>query len=169
MSFRASKKPFQDNIENCLRFAFKLLSYRDRSEREMSDKIALKGFSPKVADEVMGYLRNKGLIDDRKLAENLTRSAIDRCLGPRGIREHLLRRGIPDGAMDLPPERDQTFADSAGRLVAKRWASLKGCDAETRKRRIWGLLSRRGFSGDTIHGVLRSLPSVEEETDEPEE
>ncbi|NTU43767.1 MAG: regulatory protein RecX [Nitrospirales bacterium] len=165
MTFR-SRKPFEDSFENCLRYSFKLLSYRDRSEREMLDKMARKGFSPRVVEEIMGYLKGKGLIDDRKLAGELTRSAMARCLGPRGIREFLMKRGVPEGSVDLPPEGDESFLSSAERLVEKRWRSLKDCDHETRSRRRWGLLSRRGFSLSIIHRVIRAIDEKNKEEDE---
>ncbi len=148
-------KDFEDNIQNALRHAFRLLGYRDRSEKEMYEKLTRKGFSEKVSGETVVYLRDKGFIDDRRFAEILKRDAVDRKhLGKRGARNYLINRGIAGDIVDDVLGDDDDYFDAAKRLVERKLRNMKDYDSEKIKRRLWGMLSRRGFSYDTIKKVL---------------
>jgi regulatory protein len=157
-------KDFEDNIQNALRHAFRLLGYRDRSEKEMYEKLTRKGFSEKVSGETVVYLRDKGFIDDRRFAEILKRDAVDRKhLGKRGARNYLINRGIAGDIVDDVLGDDDDYFDAAKRLVERKLRNMKDYDSEKIKRRLWGMLSRRGFSYDTIKKVLQSFDFKEEE------
>ncbi len=48
--------------------ALRLLKLRPRSERELKQRLGLKGFTPPVIDAVLKELREKGLVDDALFA-----------------------------------------------------------------------------------------------------
>lgn len=48
--------------------ALRLLKLRPRSERELSERLARKGFTPAVVNDVLKELREKGLVDDALFA-----------------------------------------------------------------------------------------------------
>lgn len=157
-------KDFEDNIQNALRHAFRLLGYRDRSEKEMYEKLARKGFSENIAEEAVTYLKDKGFIDDRRFAEILKKDAVERKrLGKRGTRHYLINKGIADDIVDDVLGNDDDYLDAAKSLVERKLRNVKDYDEETIKRRLWGMLSRRGFSYDTINKVLKSYDLKEEE------
>ena len=157
-------RDFEDSRGNALKYAFRLLGYRDRSEKEMYEKLIRKGFSEKVALEAVGYLNDKGFIDDRRFAEILKRDAVDRKhLGKRGARNYLINRGIAGDIVDDVLGDDGDYLDAAKRLVERKLRNMKDYDSEKIKRRLWGMLSRRGFSYDTIKKVLQSFDFKEEE------
>lgn len=146
-----------------MQYSFRLLAYRDRSEREMHQKLTRKGFSESIAVETVARLKARGFIDDRRLAESLLRDARERkCLGRRGAREFLLKRGIPGEMVDELPGVDDDHAEAARTIAARRLKTMRDNDEETVKRRLWGVLARRGFAGDTIRQVLKSLDIKEE-------
>ncbi len=129
----------------------------------MHDKLTRKGFSGDVAESAVVYLEEKGFINDRKLAGDLKRDAVERKhLGKRGIRSYLLRRGVPADIAALFSGRDEEDTDTAKRLVEKRLRHMKECDEQVIKRRLWGLLERRGFSPETVRTVIKSLNFKEE-------
>lgn len=151
-------RDFEDSRGNALKYAFRLLGYRDRSEKEMYEKLIRKGFSEKVALEAVGYLNDKGFIDDRRFAEILRKDAVERKhLGKRGTRSYLMNKGIAvDIAEDILGD-DGDYLDAAKSFVEKKLRNMKVYDEETIKRRLWGMLSRRGFSYDTIKKVLHLI------------
>ncbi len=156
-------KDFDDSLENALKSAFRLLGYRDRSEKEICERLAKKGFSQKTIKDVVDYLKEKDFIDDRRLAEALKRHAVERKhLGKRGTISYLIKRGIPvEIAAGISGDEDDYF-DSAKRLVERRLQHMKNYDTETIKRRLWGLLARRGFSNEAIRKVIKSIDLREE-------
>lgn len=154
----------ENNRENALKYAFKLLGYRDRSEKELSEKLTLKGFSEKAAGEAVAYLKERKFIDDERLAERLKTDAVERRhLGARGVRSYLIKRGIPREIIDRLSGEEADYADSAKELVEKKLRYMKASDPETVKRRLWGLLARKGFSYDTINKVMKNLNIKEEQ------
>lgn len=153
-------RDFEDSRSNALKHAFRLLAYRDRSEKEIYEKLICKGFSEKVALEAVDYLKDKRFIDDRRFAEILRKDAIERKhLGKRGTRSYLMNKGI---AVDITEDilgDDDDYLDAAKSFVEKKLRNMKVYDGETMKRKLRGMLLRRGFSYDTIDRVLKSFIS----------
>ncbi len=147
-----------DSLGEALKYALRILGYRDRSVSEMRQKLAAKGFSMDVVDATLARLEEKGFVDDRKFAELLKRDAIERRnYGALGTRRYLLKKGIPSEIVDAITDGDDDYEGAARRLVEKKMQLMKNCSEETARRRLWGLLSRRGFSSDTIYRVMKSM------------
>lgn len=153
----------KNGLESALKRAFRLLGYRDRSEKEMYEKLMKKGFSAEVAWNAVAYLKDRGFIDDRKFAGILKKDAIERKhLGRRGTRAYLINKGISGDIADEILGDEDNYLDTAKNLVEKKLRSLKACDKETTKRRLWGMLARRGFSYGIINKALKSFGLKEE-------
>jgi len=148
---------------DAIRYACRLLSYRDRSEKELSDKLKFKGFPDDVIENTISYLREKGFINDESLAVSLRRNAEEtRLLGNRGVRMFLQRRGLrAELIRDVIRGNEPDEMARAGKLIDKK---LKGIDIadEKAKQKIWRFLVRKGYSFDTISRVLRQLRIKEE-------
>ena len=147
-----------DSFGTALKYALKILGYRDRSMNEMRQKLIGKGFSEKVVDRTLAYLEEKAFIDDRRLAELLKRDAVERRhFGAQGVRSYLIRRGIARDVADVMSEADNDYLGAAMQLAEKKMRSMGHLDSVTIKRRLWGLLARRGFTADETRQVLRVL------------
>src|SRR5208283_416991 len=80
-----------DSFGAALKYALKILGYRDRSISETRQKLTGKGFSKDVVDGTLAYLEEKAFIDDRRLAELLMRDAVERRhYGAQGVRSYLI-------------------------------------------------------------------------------
>lgn len=131
----------------------------------MREKLLTKGFSGAVVDRAVAFLEEKGFINDEKLAEALRRDAVERrCLGRQGVRTHLVKRGIPRERAEALSTggAEEDYIDAARRLIEKQLRRLKQYDEATVKRRLWGMLARRGFSIDSIRKAMKSLNMEEE-------
>ena len=147
-----------DSFGNALKYALKILGYRDRSMSEMRQKLTNKGFSKDVIDGTLAYLEEKAFIDDRRLAELLKRDAVERRhFGAQGVRNYLIRRGIAKDIADAMAEAENDYVGSAMQLAEKKMRSMGNLDSATIKRRLWGLLARRGFSSDEVRQVMQML------------
>ena len=150
-------KGFHSNAMAC---ALKLLSYRSRSKKEIIEKLNRKGFSGSEIDTTIHFLEKAGFINDETLAAELFRYSIERkSLGKKGIEAFLSRRGIDKELVNktLSIHTSDIDEESAGRFAEKRLKSLKKYPEDIIKRRLWGMLQRRGFSIAVINRVLHSL------------
>lgn len=143
--------------------AVRLLSYRDRSEAELRDRLAKKGFPGEILEGAMERLKESGVIDDRRLAEAFARNAAESgALGLRGVRASLMKRRVPRDVVEDSLSGVEEDPAGAAALVRKRMGRLAGLPAETVRRRLRAFLSRRGFSLETIREAMR-LSGVKEE------
>jgi len=138
-------------------YALKLLCYRGRSEKELSERLIKKGFPETVIFSAIKYLRHIGLIDDMSLADSLRREALTiKLLGYHGARRFMLHRGIPQHIVDVALNSyEKKDIENAQKLVDKKYSKLEHYPPEKVKRRVYNLLLRKGYSYDTIKTVMR--------------
>jgi regulatory protein len=145
------------NFRKAKKYAFKLLSYRGRSEKELEDRLVKKGFSKTVASSTIGYLKKLELINDKAFAETLRREALTKkLLSNYGAKRFLLSRGIPRViAEEILSNTKNDDIENAKRLVDKKLKSIINYSPLNKKKKLYNLLSRRGYSSDTIYKVLK--------------
>ncbi len=145
----------EEQFRLCRDYAFLLLSYKARTEKELRERLEKKGYSPEVIARVFERLKELGLVDDEKLAQDYVEDRIK--VGHKGrwrVRQELLKRGLSRQQIEraLKQAPDET---EAARMVLEHFLPrYKRLDQETRKRRLYGLLARRGFSAETIARVM---------------
>lgn len=147
------------------KYAFKLLRYRGRSERELQERLLRKGFPDAIVSSAMASLKKAGFIDDSALAENLRREAsANRLLGYQGIRNFLLKRGVPKSIVEASLDYDEDRELLNARKLLDKKSRFMGQHFSLReKRRLWGLLARKGYSPDTVRRALMNYNFNEED------
>ena len=156
-------KIIEDNYRKALQYAFLLLRYRDRSEKEIIQRLQKKGFTEQDGRRVSSYLKEKGFVNDAKFAEALKRTAIEhKQLGKRGVIHYLLAKGIPLEIVDGITGDDEEYLEAARTFVEKKVKQIPGLDTFAAKRRLWAALSRKGYSPEIIGRVLRTYFDEEE-------
>jgi regulatory protein len=150
--------------------ALNLLAFRARSARELERRLVQKGTTVERAQRVIAKLREAGLIDDADFARQLTRSKLSAGMSRRRVNQELFKRGVSREIADAAVETvvdDEGLTDDASieRVARKKWRTLSGLDAVTRRRRLYGFLSRRGFDGDDVSRIVRLLEGEESAAD----
>lgn len=149
--------------KEAIEYAYLFLTVRSRSEKEMRDRLKRKGFSSEVIHSVIPELKSQNLIDDLKLAKNLTESLLkEQLCGRDRVREQLIQKGIdPDLAEkitqkveDEKPGEILNEEERAYQLLLKRKKQMISLDSHTIYRRLFNYLSRMGFQFDTIEKVM---------------
>ena len=141
-------------------YALKLLNYRSRSRREMLERLEKKGFDPDHIKDVMGFLERAKLINDEILASDLFRQSTERkYLGCMGVRMFLSNRGIPKDFIDKTMSEHTSDMEemSARNFIEKKLDSLSRHPDNVVKRRLWGMLQRRGYSISVISKVFSEI------------
>jgi regulatory protein len=139
-------KKIENSREDALKYALKLLSYRDRSEKEIYDRLTKSGFSTSISEDVILFLKKEGLLNDWKYAEILKKNALERkFLSKNGLKRYLINRGIPDSIINSIVKEEDDYLDSAINLISKKLKNSKNVNEEL-KHKLLGSLLRRGFS-----------------------
>jgi regulatory protein len=141
--------------------ALRLLRYRLRSQREVSQRLRRHGFSGEIIHEVITSLTHEGLLDDRRfaLAWAEHRQSVSHA-GPQRIRAELRAKGVSRSVVEesVVATFDANVEEETAAAVADRWMRrLSGTTPDVRFRRLSAVLHRRGFSPQTIVGILKRL------------
>ena len=150
--------PSEEEIKQARALAYRYLSYRDRSERETAEHLRKKGLDEAVVQETLRYLIKAKYLDDRRFAEHWARTrAENKQFGRYRLRRELIGKGLTPDLID--ETLDALFdtvreVDLARACVEKKLRSMQDLDPEKKKRRLVGLLQRKGFSSHIIYQVL---------------
>lgn len=156
----------QDTVEVAFQKALQFLSYRPRTEFEVTKKLSELGYEDHTVETVLARLKSANLVEDSQFArlwvENRT------SFRPRSwrlLRLELRQKGVPEEAIQdalAECDKDDELAYQAARARARR---LQGMTWEDFRKKISGFLGRRGFSYATIapivHRVWSELQSSE--------
>lgn len=140
--------------------AMRLLSARGRSRAGLLRKLLERGEKPAHAERAVERLASQGFLNDEAFARAFVRSKA-RVHGRRRIELELARQGVEREV--AAAALDEVMADSTldtdqvlDRLVEQKLRQLARFDAATRRRRVFGICARRGFSaGETLAAIER--------------
>lgn len=159
-----------DENSRAMDASLNLLSFSQRSRKELSERLRQKGFSQAAIDHALARLTELKYIDDAVFARNLLNLRRSQGKGTELIRFELKRKGIAgeviNAALSENTLAPQEEAEAILPLARKKLAQMRALPDETAARRLLGFLARRGFSPDTSRAVLRLLKKkpVEDES-----
>lgn len=142
-------------------YTLKLLASHDRTEKELRDKLAAKGFSAEDIDSAITFASEYNYINDRSYADKYISDGIKlRRHGFTRIRTELLRRGVDRDTVDEAIESARQSCEISPReqIEAVLDSRFSGADLSNPKERnrIFAYFARRGFSFDDIRGAINS-------------
>jgi regulatory protein len=138
--------------ESCIR----LLTRREHSQRELQDKLVVKGFDRSAVQIVVDALAEEGWQSDDRFAESFARYRIRKGFGPIKIAYELRQRGVV--SFDLEPvvlDLANGWFDLLEQVYHKKYAD----DGELSQKE-WikrsRFLQQRGFSGELIATLFKN-------------
>jgi len=138
--------------------AIRLLETRLQSTGEIRRKLMRKEYGAEVVEAVIADLTRMGYLDDARFAQTKAQSAADyKKHGKRRAKIELLKSGVSGDVADAALSKVYDAADStavARELAMKKAASLKKLDPQVARRRLVGMLQRRGFDYADIKPVV---------------
>jgi len=140
-------------------YALLLLSYRDRSERELMNRLLKKGFHRDVATELVSKLKREGIIDDYAFAGKwVDDTCANRPMGRMKAVFELRKKMLADGIIEKVVE-ERFSGDAEDRLAhnaaEKKIKSLERYSPEIARERLYRFLKNRGFQFDIINGLMK--------------
>ena len=107
---KPSAAPAALDASACTRAALELLARREHSRRELTRKLAARGFPDDVVTPVLDELERTGALANARFTDSFVRSRIAKGQGPQRIRAELAQRGIKDADTDGDSTAD-AFSD----------------------------------------------------------
>jgi regulatory protein len=143
-------------------YALKALTARPLSEGEMAHRIEARGYPPTVAAAVVADLVRVGLLDDAAYARTYIRAQLSRKAAGRVLLMAALRRKRIDPAIAKEAVDEalggQDLMSQAADLAARRLRTMKpGLEPDVVRRRLFGMLARRGFDMDACRGAVERV------------
>jgi len=147
--------------QECLDRAMKYLSGRLHSRQELRKKLLRQEYSAAMIDEVLEELKRLGYVDDERFAKTKALSAAQhKHHGPRRAMMELMRAGVKKDVAEVAVgevyESNDNVAE-ARNLAMKQGERLRKLDPQVARRRLAGMLARRGFDYDAIRPVIEEI------------
>ncbi|MBN1474243.1 MAG: RecX family transcriptional regulator [Syntrophaceae bacterium] len=144
--------------------AYRLLSLRPHSEKELKKKLREKGFPSEIVEEALEKLRNLKYLDDKSFAPRWARNlAVNKLWGNKKIILSLREKGIDGDLISVAVEKarqEMPEEEAIEALIKKKTAKKKLNILEQKeKQKIFQSLLGRGFPAGLI---LRKLGEAKE-------
>jgi regulatory protein len=140
-----------DIFEKFYNYSLRFLSYRQRSEKEVRDKLIAKQVDPQIIEKIILKLKEKRFINDEEFARMWVENRLRfKPRSARLIEMELKQKGISQeiiNNIDLAKDNDLT---SAKKLVKKRIEKHKNSPKQEIYQKLGQYLASKGFNWDTI-------------------
>lgn len=143
------------SVRRAYNYAVSLLARRDHGEKELKDKLTLKGYG-KGAEGVISKLKEAGYVDDERFARlfaaelrNLKR------YGKKRIEQELYRKGVDRDIIREVLEETQFDESELVSLIERKFGRYLGDEKGIHK--TVNALLRMGYSYGEIRDALRKI------------
>ncbi len=146
-----------DHFHRCLNAAVHYLSYRPRSESELSERLRQHGFDGDSVEAVITRLKEQGMVDDMAFAQFWKDNR--ESFSPRSQRLtklELRQKGVANDIIDLVVDAIDD-GDSAYRAALSKARSLPPYEYQSFRRRLREYLKRRGFGYEVINHAVEQV------------
>src|SRR3954453_20778884 len=144
--------------QECFDAAMYLLSFRLHSRAELYRKLGRREWGETVIEAVLEDLARMGYIDDERFAKTKALSAAQhKQHGRRRAFLELIKAGVKGNVAGKAVEDVYDATDTIGlarQLALKQAPRLRKLDPMVARRRLLGMLQRRGFNYDDIRPVI---------------
>jgi regulatory protein len=150
------------DVEAAERAALRALARRAHARLDLQRRLVKKQHPPAAVDAALERLATRGLLDDRRFAEQYAALRATRGKGPARLLRDLLAQGVErrvaEQAVRRALEEEGIDPELEARAVAaKRARQLAGLPVPVRKRRLLAFLLRRGYAGADVRGLVEEL------------
>ena len=150
----------QDPHSEARNIVLNQINFMPRSRRELEVTLAKRKVEDEIAKSVLDRFVEIGLVDDAAYAELLIRSRCNTKRVSRTVlRQQLRQKGIAEEVIQdsLLVVTDADELRMATELVEKKLRAMTNLEPEVRKRRLFGLLARKGYGTAIALRVINDL------------
>ncbi|WP_127836328.1 recombination regulator RecX [Clostridium prolinivorans] len=150
----------EDNYLKCKETALKIVEKSYKTEKEMIDKLKLKGYDDKTIDKVINFLINYSFLNDENYVEMYIKDKI-KTEGKNKIRYSLLKKGISEEIIENKINDIDTSLeiDNALKLAKKKYTILIKTEKDNKKiyKKLGDFLLRKGYTFEETKQILNKV------------
>lgn len=146
-----------DSVDKAYEKAVRFIGYRPRSILEVRNRLIKYGIDSEMIEKVISRLQDENVLNDIDFALLWVENR--RTFRPRGkllLRKELLAKGINDSDIEIALSEVEESAD-ARQLVYSKLSKYDGLSLDSLRKKIWSLLSRRGFDYSVVNDLVREI------------
>ena len=152
---------FESQYQRAKSRAVWYLDRKDRTSKELYNKLCQAGFDKKAVAKVIGRLTEVGLVDDYRFAENYANRLIESNVSKREALQKMLQKGVPyDMAKEVLSECEADENDQITALINKKYRTKLMSDGGAEK--VYAALVRKGFSFEAVKTALKNYIEFED-------
>jgi len=133
--------------------ALDILSRREHSQKELSDKLIKKFNIPELVDSVIHSLLEKNLLNDYRYSESYVVARKRKGFGPKKIGYELVSRGVNENTASEVIDAEGGWNEAALKAFNKKFKAGIGEDFKEQNKQK-AFLQNRGFSFQEIDSVF---------------
>lgn len=148
-----------EDENKAINYALNLLSYRQRSEKEVYLSLKRKGFEENQIKNAIEYCKENNYLDDKLFAESYINDKLNlNKFGTERIKYELIIKGISKEIVDrlLIVDSEEQY-HMAKALAEKRLNTYKNDNKNATYRKLSGFLQRKGYSYEIISKVMKEI------------
>lgn len=153
---------FESDYRRAKSRAIWYLDRMDHTEKALYDKLLRAGFKPKPCAKVIARLKEVGLLDDNRYAENYANRLIESNVSKREALQKLLLKGVSyDLAKSVLEETQTDELSQIKNVIEKKYKNK--LLAENGVQKVYAALVRKGFSYGAVKTALNEFIEESEE------
>jgi regulatory protein len=147
--------------------AFRYLSRRNHSIKELGDKLIHKGFDPDLIQLIIKDLISKNYLDDELFARQLISDEINlKKSGPLLIKKKLIQKGIEftliDDLLEQLYDEEKQFENGTIH-IARKYSRLHDQNSRDTRIKLGNILRQKGFKWDMSREIISKIIKGEED------
>lgn len=155
----------EDNFIKCKNSALRIVEKAYKTEKEIIDKLTLKGFDSKCIEKTMGFLREYNFIDDKKFTDMFIKDKL-KSQGKQKIKYTLLRKGVSEELIKdkISNINSDIEEEGAYKLCLKKYNQLIKRESDKYKisQKLYRFLASKGYDYQCISDTLKKIMNTSE-------
>ena len=155
----------EDNYIKCKNTALKTIERTYKSEKELSQKLALKGYDDHIINRTINFMKEYNLLNDNNYATMYVKDK-SRNIGKKKIKYSLLQKGIDEEIIESELEKINNDEVKAivYEMALKKYKVFSKRENDNYKltQKLYRFLMGKGYDYDLIKDVVKSIVKSED-------
>ena len=155
----------EDNYIKCKNTALKTIERTYKSEKELAQKLALKGYDDHIINRTINFMKEYNLLNDNNYATMYVKDK-SRNIGKKKIKYSLLQKGIDEEIIESELEKINNDEVQAivYEMALKKYKVFSKRENDNYKltQKLYRFLMGKGYDYDLIKDVVKSIVKSED-------
>lgn len=150
----------EDNYIKCKNSALRVIERTYKSEKELVDKLSLKGYDDHIIKRTINFLREYNLLNDSNYAKMYVKDR-SKSQGKKKIKYTLIQKGIDENIIEEELEKldNDEIREVVHEMALKKYRILSKRESDDYKlsQKLYRFLMGKGYEYDLIKDVVKSI------------